>query len=306
MHILGKVLVWLVVIAVLPAVLLSVKMLDVQNSWTKKADDLRKQNEQRAESLAELEEKQAKLQADLALATMGVGRYWLKNSQNQAVGVRVTNPQTGELEINIGTNDGIPQVTDANGAAVNPVLYAFRPDGTGSFAYVGPFVVARPADNTAFVVPFGWRPQQGETGTWASNPGGWHFRTDIPIEFKTRFIKLAETERMVTRNLIAGNANLQRQQASLQDATDKLAERQGQLLGPANPPAEPALGPEFRIGLVPAIEVEEERRNRELAEQNRLRHLLKQAHDQLNRLISENQAMVRQLPQPEAPAVSNR
>lgn len=309
MHILGKVFVWLALLGVVPAVLLSVKVLSVQNSWTKKVEDARTQNQQRAEALEKKEAELKNLQLDLSIANVGLEKFWVgQNRANQPISVSVQNRQTGELIANLGTNDGIVpfQAKDENGAeaTINPTLHAFRPEGPNAMVYVGAFQVQNARENDCVMVPM-WRLQPGETDQWQ---GGlqWHFRSDIPVAFKTRFDNLYADLESATRSKISGSANLTQQQEAFQDADTKLTEWEGQLVGPQNPPAEPSLPAEFRIGLVPAIEEQETLRNHELAELDRLRHLLKRTSDLLQQLNQENAGIVEKAGSTERPAVSSR
>ena len=310
MHILGKVLVWFSLLGVVPAVLLSVKMLDTQNSWTKKVAGLKKQNVEKAKILEEKAAKEKKLRDELAIASMGAGRFWrqLGGANSQPVNVAISNRQSGELTANIGSNHGITQfkAKDANGveADINPTLHAFRPDGSG-FIYVGAFQVQSIRESQIAMLPM-WKLQPGETQQWGAGGAGWHFRTDIPISYQTRFDNLHADTEFTLREMISGQANLAQQQEALTDANQKLAEWQGQLIGPETPPAEPSLPPEFKIGLVPAMEAEEESRNKELAELDRLRHLLKDTNDLLQSLNRENSQNAGQPTSSGQPAVSSR
>ena len=310
MHILGKVLVWFALLGVVPAVLLSVKMLDTQNSWTKKVADLKKQNLDKAKILEEKSAKEKKLRDELAIASMGSGRFWrqLGGADSPPVNVAISNRQTGELTANIGSNQGVTQfkAKDDNGveADVNPTLHAFRPDGAG-FIYVGAFQVQSIRESQVSMVPM-WKLQAGETQLWGAGGTGWHFRTDIPTSYQTRFDNLLADTEFAIREMQSGQQNLAQQQEARQDAEQKLAEWQGQLIGPEPPPAEPSLPPEFKVGLVPAMEAEEEARNKELAELDRLRHLLKDTNDLLQSLNRENSQIAGQSSSTEQPAVSSR
>lgn len=306
MHILGKILTWLVLIAAVPAIMLAAKLLDIQTSWSDKVDKIRVQNEQQAETLAGLERDLKEVRDDVALTSMGWGRYWVSLPQ-RPINVNVVNRQTGEISASIGTNNMVVEriAKDDSGADVRflPTLYAFQTMGQ-DVQYVGSFQVQTLRENQITMTP-DWRFRPGEADAW-QNGTTWHFRADIPVSHKARIDGLLANVELTARTIADKQIKLQTQETLRSDAEQKLGYRNEQLVGPATPPTQESLPLEFRIGLSPAIESYEEQRNREQAELDRLRHLVKQTSDRLNDLIQQNDKIVKSLSEPENARLSSR
>jgi len=307
MHILGKILTWLILFGALPAVVLTARLLDVQNSWTKQVKDLRVENEKNAVSLIDERTKLERLKTEVQHASMGSGPFWV------GLEVAVANRTTGQLSANIGTSGGVtPQVAkddQGNDAQFAPVLHAFQPLGDFRnddtlWGYVGAFQVTGLRENQLTMMPT-WKIQAGATDDWNGGPG-WYFRRDVPLASKIAIDELRLDLESARRAQRANQLRLTQQQAQLVDATDKLNYRRSQLLGFPDPQTEAALEVEFRKGLVPAIEEVEEQRNAAFADVDRLRRQIKLANDLLFKLNGDNKQLIKSLPQPASAAVTKR
>ena len=293
--------------AAFPAVVLTARLLDVQNSWTSQVEKLRKQNAEKAVTLIDERNKLEGLKTEVLHASMGSGPFWPVGQ------VVVANRTTGQLSANIGTTGGVtPQVAkddQGNDAQFNPVLHAFQPLGDPNvestlWGYVGAFQVNTLRENALTMMPT-WKIQAGETDNWNGGPG-WYFRRDVPLASKIAIDELRLDLESARRAQRANQLRLTQQQAQLTDATDKLNYRRGQLLGFPDPQTEAALEVEFRKGLVPAIEEVEEQRNAAFAEVDRLRRQIKLANDRLTKLNGDNKQLIKSLPQPADSAVTKR
>ncbi|MEO1993650.1 MAG: hypothetical protein ABGZ17_00060, partial [Planctomycetaceae bacterium] len=238
MHILGKILTWLVLVAALPAVVLTARLLDVQNSWTRQVEKLRKENADKAVTLIAERTKLKQIKIEVQHSSMGSDAFW--GDMQVAV-----NRATGELSANIGTTMGIhphqTQDDQGNDVSYNPVLHAFQPlgDPPTQWAYLGGFQVNTLRENALTMTPT-WKLQPGETDGWNGGQG-WYFRADVALASKIAIDELRLGLESANRAQRANQLRLMQQQAQLADATDKLSYRRSQLLGFPEPPTEAAL-----------------------------------------------------------------
>lgn len=304
MHILGKILTWLVLIAIVPAIMLSAKLLDAQNNWSDGVDKARQQNDQVAAELPKLEQDLREIRRKVSISSLGVDQFWWPSVNVNNLNVTV-NRQNGQLMASIGTNAKLQELIgkDENGQDVSVrTLYAFQMGN--ALQYVGAFRVETLRENDVTMVP-SWQFRPGEADQWA-NGTNWLFRADIPVSHKTRLDGLLAGVELTVRTIADKQNKLKTQEVLRQDALENLGYRNEQLVGAATPPTEENLPLEFRIGLSPAIEVIEEQRNLEQAELDRLRHLVKQTSDRLNELIDQNDQMVQSLSGQKSERVSSR
>src|SRR5689334_13699760 len=131
MHVLGKVGVWLVVFAAAASTILTAKLVQVRNSWTKKSYTLQTQYQTLQPKLASLTEEVTRLEADKFRAQELWGYYW------KDVPTQVQRAADGVLAIGIGTNHGIRE---------KQVLYGFEIQPNGAPIYRGDFTVVTARD----------------------------------------------------------------------------------------------------------------------------------------------------------------
>lgn len=288
MHTLGKVFTWLTVVLAIGAIVLSVRLLDVRNSWTQQVEtvendhtSLKEENQQLADDIAEQSRQLRTLRAELHRTTLLWGRFWNAPARPLA-------PGQGTLQAEVGTNQGLsPQNQDA------PVtLHAFRPTQAGGYVYVGEFETTTVRENES-ALQATWRLRPGEAQNWRA--GTWRFREAIPPDYQTRFLNL-RTELNVADELFAAKQNYLRAQDDLiQTAGEHLRIRRQELLGDQNDPEDKGLNGE--------VAAEEEARNQALAEVDQLRHQRENALNRIEDLIATNRQLARSLPGPE-PAVA--
>lgn len=286
MHKSGVVFAWLVVLAAIAAIPLTAKVLAVRSSWLKAVE---KNDVQIAKNEAEIEAKSKEskdLRTELTRVMLGWDRYW--DAQ-----VTVANQQTGEIQIPIGTNNGLGDAQ--NNEAAKPVVFAFQaaPGQQGGVNYVGAFRVTALDTNRALlkkVTP----PEPGEAAQWQN--GTWRLRALVPPQY-------ISTLRTLRDQMVERKQERQRKQDRIQDlnrllaaAQQRLDARVSELIGSDNAPQGENLPVELRKGLVAGLEEEEQERNQEFQETDRLRRDLLKVFQEQQDLIKEVSQLTRQLP----------
>ncbi len=306
MHTLGKVLTWFVVIFAAVAFVLTGRMLDVRNTWAKKLNDVKTQNEQLAKDLEEKSAHLAGLRQELANTMLG---WEMPIGPNGNLAFNIPMAPAGDGTItsnNFGSNDGLGVPVTPE----QPVVYLFNENpADGTSKYLGQFQVTTLRENQAQFKPT-WRLRGDEATTWPAN-ANYRVRTMIPAETVARFND-AYTDLTHGDELLADKQKHLKIQTELVDVSNKhLKHRQEELLGyETPPPGADQLPAEWTVGLVAAMAEEEESRNEELAKLDQLRRDVKAAYELLAKLIRENTDLVRTLPGPDfstpAPAVSSK
>lgn len=287
MHKSGVVFAWLVVLAAIVAVPLTAKVLAVRSSWLQAVE---KNSAQIAKNEAEIKaksEESADLRKRLTRVMLGWDRYW-------DAAVTVSNQQTGEIQVAIGSNNGLGSTQNAEEA--KPVVFAFQaaPGQPGGVAYVGAFRVTALEANRALlqkVTP----PEAGEAAKWQN--GTWRLRALVPPNYIT-------TLRTLRDQLVERKQQLERKQDRIEDlnrllasAQKRLDARVSELIGSDNAPQEENLPVELRKGLVAGLEEEEQERNEEFQETDQLRRDLLKVYQEQQKLIEDVSKLARQLPQ---------
>lgn len=272
MNVWGKVFAFLAVIGAVAGVAFSARMLEVRNSWSKRAMDLQADIQKNAE---QIDEKAAQLKGleaeyDRTMLT-GWNEYW----NGPVVTVQPDGTVTSELGSNYRVAEG-------------QVLYLFQPVANGAESlYVGPFKITTLRENQSVLTP-DWRVQPGDPATWASGQP-WRIWANIPNAHKSRFVDL-EVDLVNANELLAAKQfNITVQDELIAKAKEHRDLRIGELLGSAdNAGLRGKVDARFVDGLVAAIEQEEEERNTVLADVDGLRRLIKMNYDNYVKLRDEN------------------
>lgn len=280
MHTLGKVLLWFNVLGAAGACVLTAKMWDVRGSWIKKIDDLQDKAEQNAKQLAEKEQEYLVAENDFKNTMIGWDRYW----QGVNAGLTVQGPKAILRTNNLGSAQGLGSPDPAlrpeqQPRPDNPSVYAFQGDQQGqNSVYIGEFKVTN------------LQPGQSDLeSTWTLRPNDfknqnpqspWRFRTMVPAKFLREFVNLRTDLEVTERRLKDKQRALAEQQEQDQEAQQILDIRTAQLQGGGNTP-----------GIVADMESEEEKRNVELAELDRLRREVRDTYLRMTQLIEENAAL---------------
>lgn len=211
---------------------------------------------------------------------------WGRSNGWEKVGVTITDPNRGLIQAAIGTNKGLTLPVSVDGGATpatKPILYAFQPTADGGYEYVGEFQATTiDANRSAFELTRAVRPGEGQT--W--KPGGWRFRDRVPSGQLARFTELEVQIDQATELLKERQVNIKTQDNLLKVAKEQLQDRLKELNG--NPESPDLLGEVTKKGLVESIRLNDQKRNENLNELNRLRLKLKSLHDQFLKLKQDN------------------
>jgi len=288
MHKSGVVLAWFVALTAVGAVMLTSKMLDVRGSWLKVVEKNKVQIQKNESEIESKEAENKELRSELTRLMLGWNRYWDAN-------VTITNQQTGEIQINIGGNQGLGSAPEGEDQVAQPVIFAFQPDQSNpnKISYVGMFRVNALEANGAQLVSV-TPPQPGEVATWKN--GTWRLRALVPPHF-------ISTLRTLRDDLVEREQQMQRKQDRIQDlnrlmasAKERLEARVNELLGSEDAPQDEILPIELRKGLVAGLEAEEEERNQEFQVTDRLRRDMLNVYQKQLALIEDVSKLTKKLP----------
>tara|TARA_R110002095_G_scaffold124862_2_gene108392 strand:+ start:1752 stop:2630 length:879 start_codon:yes stop_codon:yes gene_type:complete len=291
MHKSGVVLVWIVALTAVGAVLLTSKVLDVRGSWLKTVEKNKAQIQKNEAEIESKETENKTLRSDLTRLMLGWDRYWDSN-------VTIANQQTGEIQIDIGGNQGLGTVQQGADPVAQPVVFAFQPDQSkpSGVSYVGAFRVNALEANRAQLISV-TPPQPGEVATWKN--GTWRLRALVPPNY-------ISTLRTLRDDLVERAQQLQRKQDRIEDlnrllaaAKQRLEARVNELIGSENAPQDEILPVELRKGLIAGLEEEEQSRNQEFQETDRLRRDMLNVYQKQLELVKEVSKLTTQLPKPQ-------
>lgn len=287
MHMMGKVGVWLVVVVAAVSTVLTSKLVQVRNSWTKKSVKLQADYQALQQKIGVSSAELARAEAELFRSRELWGQYL--NDVNTTV-----NPATGVVNIERGLNHGLHE---------KQTLYGFelKPEGA---IYRGDFTVVTARDVQAQLQP-NWKIRPEDVQTWAPN-GTWRWRNLIPPGYQPNFdTQLAAIER-ANDSLEDRKKKLTIETGLEKAAAETLKRREDDLQGGESLTKDPAVDPEFRIGLIPAVEEVEESRNLSLRKVDELRRRLRAVQRDVDRMKVDNVELTRKLPQPPATVGANQ
>ena len=281
MHTMGKVGVWLVVLAALAASVLTSKLIQVRDGWTKKNVTAKDQYRALVPKIAEL---QAQL-SDLEGQKFRALDLW----GNSSAPVQTTVQAQGALVINLGI-------------AEKTVIYGFEVQPNNSVIYRGDFTVTT-ANNAQAQLQPNWKVHADDAASWKS--GMWRWRNQLPSAYQQNFDKqlllLGETEEALSdrRQSVAVQTEL------LAKSQEQLKLREAELVGGEQLSKDPAVDVEFREGLVAGVEQVEEARNQVLTKVDGLRRTLRAVQGKVDELQKLNVELTNKLPQPQKAQVTN-
>lgn len=298
MHIFGKVLLWMVMLAWLPALVLASKMLHIQNSWSKSLASVKQAGEGLEETAIGKERELLELRDEYARTMLGWGQTFPPIPNRP-----IQKSQNGQLTLPIGTNHGLQAEASVAGQPPDtmPVLYGFQLDpNTGASRFIGEFEVipGQLREDQCQVRPT-WRPFVEEIESW--NAGvPWRFRTAVPGSYKVRFDDFKNRFTNIRVDIDTAQRNLAKEETQYDDAIALLKFRMTQLNGRVGVPAQGAeasdVDPEFPTGVLPTIDAIEEERNDAQFELDRLRRLIKSSKDEVESLKKDIKQLYKQLP----------
>ena len=286
MHTMGKVGVWLVVLAALGASMLTSKLIQVRDGWTKRDVAARDQYRALVPKIDELQDTLSGLEGEKFRALDLWGNSWPP--------VQTTVQAQGALVIDLGTDNGIRE---------KQVIYGFEVQPDNSVIYRGDFTVAT-ARNVQSQLQPNWKVRAEDGATWKSEK--WRWRNQLPPAFQQNFDKqlllLGQTEDALNDR----RQSVDVQTKLLAQAQEQLKLREAELVGGAQLSKDPAVDVEFREGLVAGVEQVEESRNLILTNVDDLRRKLRAVQSEVDRLQKLNIELANKLPQPVKTQVSSK
>jgi hypothetical protein len=198
-------------------------------------------------------------------------------------------PNGPQLSTNgLGLNQGLRPGNPVNpGEPPTPAeVHAFRLNEDGSSVYLGPFAAVQIFDTRADLVPT-WRVRGPELQTWGTAVAPMRFRTLIPPGYKEAYEPLHRELALADENLLSKQRHLAKMTELDQRAAEQLEYRRGEVQE-----------------AVVEVKTGEEERAVELAELDRLRRELQDAHARMERLITETRQLEQALPHPTSQVAS--
>lgn len=279
MHTMGKVGIWLVVVAAVAATMLTSKLIQVRNGWTKKASVAREEYRALVPKLAELQEQLDALEGDRFRAL----ELW----GNSSPPVPTTVQAQGALVVDLGTNSGITE---------KKVVYGFEVLPDNSVVYRGDFTVATARDVQSQLTP-NWKVRNQDGATWQSSK--WRWRNQLPSAYQQNFDKQILLLSQREDDLAVWRRSQDVQTKLVAQSQEQLKLREAELVGGDQLSKNAADAVEHREGLVAAVEQVEESRNQVLTKVDDLRRKLRTVQTDVDRLKALNVELTDKLPQPE-------
>ena len=285
MHTMGKVGIWLVVVAAVAATMLTSKLIQVRNGWTKKASVAREEYRALVPKLAELQEQLDALEGDRFRAL----ELW----GNSSPPVPTTVQAQGALVVDLGTNSGITE---------KKVVYGFEVLPDNSVVYRGDFTVATARDVQSQLTP-NWKVRNQDGATWQSSK--WRWRNQLPSAYQQNFDKQILLLSQREDDLAVWRRSQDVQTKLVAQSQEQLKLREAELVGGDQLSKNAADAVEHREGLVAAVEQVEESRNQILTKVDDLRRKLRTVQTDVDRLKALNVELTDKLPQPEKVQAAN-
>lgn len=145
MHILGKILLGLLILAAGAGTALMARQLQIRNSYAQKLEKVRETVKKNQKAIAEKEAQNANLRAELDKAMQGRRRYW----DNRTARPRADGMGNKTLGIGVGTREGLGQQIPNVNVRKNVDFHVFRKLQGGGSIYIGRFVIRNPAQAAA-------------------------------------------------------------------------------------------------------------------------------------------------------------
>ena len=285
MHTMGKVGIWLVVVAAVAATMLTSKLIQVRNGWTKKASVAREEYRALVPKLAELQVQLDALEGDRFRAL----ELW----GNSSPPVPTTVQAQGALVVDLGTNSGITE---------KKVVYGFEVLPDNSVVYRGDFTVATARDVQSQLTP-NWKVRNQDGATWQSSK--WRWRNQLPSAYQQNFDKQILLLSQGEDDLAVWRRSQDVQTKLVAQSQEQLKLREAELVGGDQLSKNAADAVEHREGLVAAVEQVEESRNQVLTKVDDLRRKLRTVQTDVDRLKALNVELTDKLPQPEKVQAAN-
>jgi hypothetical protein len=284
MHILGKILAIFVVLAAVGAAMITSKLVVVRNSWTAKNFAAKKKYLETKPKVDELEARVDQSRSEAVRKRDLWGTYW-NNVQTAKAAA------DGSVQVNVGAESGWYP---------NLLLHGFEVAADGASIYRGSFLAADVRNGGSLLKP-NWRVSPEELNTWQFNQP-WRWRNTIPSGQSENIDRQLLSILKYEETLGDRRRTLATQSGLLDQANENLKRREDELVGGDTLEKSELVAPEFREGLVAALEQAEEQRNLILEKIDHLRREIREIQRQIEELVKDNNELVGQLPQPEPDA----
>ncbi len=281
MHISGKILAALTIIAGLAAPVLTAKLIQVRNGWTRKATKLTADYER---VIGEKEKLQGQLDVTRAELARTLAPW---NLTFNKINTAITAAAEGKVTIELGTEVGLKE---------KQWLYGFEMQPDGSSIYRGVFEITGVRERQALLKPR-WRTRKPDLAGWKG--GEWRWRTVVPDGYVKRFTDLELLLLKADELLADRQGRLTDVEAMFEESEEQLKFRVAELIGnPELLPQAATLPTENRSGLVAALEEEAAVRDAALAEIDGLRRDLRKLAKEIDAIDAQNRELAAKLPRP--------
>jgi len=296
MNTLGKVCAGLTIVAMCGWVYLGGRLGKTANDWSVKLRDAKAATQK---AVAEHEKSELELstaQSELARLKLGWGFEWTLPADGSKGSIQLVG---SNLAVSgIGTESGLQarQVTsEGKEETLAPTVHVFQLTAEGGSRYLGEFLadLDQLAPNSSVLRPT-WAVTAQEIGTW-NLTSGVRLRSLIPGAGRIQVEGLNQSLQRLREHYAVTDNNVNNQMALLKAAENQLAGRKAELLG--NPEAADLKDrPEFKVGLVQALQDIEEARNQLQVDVDDLRRMVLEATEARNRLVADLNELASRLP----------
>jgi hypothetical protein len=282
MHITGKLLGIVLIVAAAVGFVFAAHLVDVRGKWLDQFQKVKDRNEKIAPELASARIEHDEARAELERESLRWERFW-NDQSGQFI------PRSGMLNLNAGAQSGITS---------KMTLYAFQLPKPNEPNYVGAFNVFQLQPNLAVLKP-AFRVRQDDVDHWSA--GSWRLRTMIPSSFASTIAGLESELTIADELLVKQQSNLDTQSKLVEDAKQQRDGRIAELLGAG------AANPALR-GLVVEIAEADDQRNVSLFAVDHLRREISAAERNIQSLLRHNNELANTLQSrltPKQTALSN-
>jgi hypothetical protein len=300
MNTLGKVCAGLTLVAMIGWVYLGAKLGKYSNDWSIRIRDAKLATEKAIADHEKAELELSTARSELARLKLGWGFEWSLPAGGNSGSVQVIG---SNLAVNgLGTDHGLQTreiEADGKKQIVAPTVHVFLPDGQGGSRYVGEFLadMQQLSGSSSVLVPT-WAVTAEEIASWDFSQGV-RMRSLAPAAHRAAIEGLNQALQRTRELYATAETNIANQKKLLSAAQEQLENRKRELLGNPDAPAV-ADRPEFRAGLVQALQDLEEDRNALQVRIDALRRDIKAAADDRESALQELNQLAGELPVPDA------
>ncbi|MEW4489306.1 hypothetical protein AB1L42_14585 [Thalassoglobus sp. JC818] len=295
MHLYGKIFLWMAVVILIPAILLTTMALDIRSKWQAEVKQRQEKLKTSEQQLAEMRLTVRNLEEELQQESHLWGEVW------QAPGSRslLLNDGIPRFDFGVGQNAGLGVGPDSQ----SPTVFAFvEPQPGESSRFLGEFEIGdlKAARSGGRLLR---NPYPGEIQTWPQQ-GKVHLRQTLPGSWGSAIAQLESSIIIANSKLETMKINEEIASRQIQNSEESLDQRLAELNGDGNAAA--GASEEVLNGLVETLRKYDSERNSLLEKVQELRRKVVNDYLSLTQQISENRDEVeaRQAGNsPEKPAV---